>query len=101
MRVPIYQPTPNESDPLALRKGVYDAVESCRLWFDVDEAGDSLVVPDGDTLLDTGCWGSATRVSIRRVLIRLSRRVSWVGLLSMFAGRLPSTQDLEGVLGST
>ena len=44
--------TPNDSDPLALRRGVYDAVEFCRLWSDVDEAGESLVADDGDTLLD-------------------------------------------------
>lgn len=75
---------------------MYDAVESCRLWFDVDEAGESLVVPDGETLLDADCRVSATRVSTRRVLTRLSRRTSCAGWLLMFA----SIQDLEGVLGS-
>lgn len=60
LRISFDQLTPNESDPLALRKGVYDAVDSCRLWLDVDEAGDSLVVPVGDTLLDAGWSGTAT-----------------------------------------
>jgi hypothetical protein len=36
---------------------------------DVDEAGESL---DGDNLLDRDCIDSATRVSRRRVLDRLS-----------------------------
>jgi hypothetical protein len=56
--------TPKESDPLALRRGVYDAVESCRLWLDVEDAGESL---DGDTLLDPD-WSDSTRVSTRRLL---------------------------------
>jgi hypothetical protein len=87
--------TPNESDPLALRRGVYDAVESCRLWLDVDEAGESL---DGDTLLDSDWNGSAPCVSRRIVLSRLSR--SFSGMDTVSGLKVQLSVCLEGVLGS-
>jgi hypothetical protein len=69
-------------------------VESCRLWLEVEEAGESL---EGDTLLDPDCSDS-TRVSTWRVLSRLSRLSSSMGVVSGLEVQL--SVCLEGVLGS-
>jgi hypothetical protein len=61
---------------------------------DVDDAGESL---DGDTLLDPD-WSDSMWVSTRRVLNRLSRRLSGMDIVSGLEVLL--SVCLEGVLGS-